>query len=140
MMSANVKSVIIAYRDFDNFNIFKKNLSIFEHLTTKNQYIYDFEININDNRTKYRRAIYVILIPRTSDFPIYKHISVFEFNPIMKVSTISKHSIVTTLFDSMIPQLPTFIKSVQPKKMNQKEKIEYNKLLGTLVEQEYIVL
>ena len=42
IMSPNVKSVIIAYRDFDSFNIFKKDMNIFELMVAKNQHIFEF--------------------------------------------------------------------------------------------------
>ncbi|WP_338976388.1 hypothetical protein VNN32_04195 [Lactococcus petauri] len=134
IMSPNVKSVIIAYRDFDSFNIFKKDMNIFELMVAKNQHIFEFEVNINDNDPTFIRPIYVLLIPRQASLPIYKHISFFEFNS--NFVMLSDSSII--LLGDLNRFIPRFIRSSSPKNLKENEKKEYTNLLNTLLEIGYI--
>ena len=140
-MAPNIKRVIIAYRDGDAFTVLKEEFNIFTHTSKMNTLIYELEVNINDSEPVFKRAIYVFLIPRSTDTPTYKHIEFFEFSSVMKLINASNQSIVVQLFgENSQPKLPKFIKKSSPNKMNKYEKLEYQKLLFTLYEQGVIEL
>lgn len=141
LMAPNIKRIIIAYRNGDTFTVLKEEFNIFTHTSKVNTLIYELEVNINDSEPVFRRAIYVFLIPRSTDTPTYKHIEFFEFSSVMKLINASNQSIVVQLFgENSQSQLPKFIKKSSPNKMNKYEKLEYQKLLFTLYERDDIEL